>query len=71
VENASILLFADNAKVYKGVRSQEDQRDLQEDINRMHRWTEKSLLQFNAEKCKYLSVYRLDPETRQPIQKIL
>jgi hypothetical protein len=29
VKNASILLFADDAKVYKGVRNQADQRDLQ------------------------------------------
>ena len=35
VENSSILLFADDAKVYKGVRNQEDRSDLQEDINRL------------------------------------
>jgi hypothetical protein len=65
VENASILLFADDAKVYKGVRNQADQRDLQEDINRMLEWTEKSLLQFNADKCKYLPVHhRQDSEAR-------
>ena len=47
-----ILLFADDTKLYKIIDTDEDQLAMQEDINKLHRWSQAWLMTFNKEKCK-------------------
>ena len=47
-------LFADDAKIYRSIRSQSDQVILQEDLDKLHEWSEKWLLNFNESKCKVM-----------------
>ena len=48
-------LFADDCKLYKNNKSEADQRELQEDINRLCQWSKDWLLGFNIKKCKVVS----------------
>ena len=48
-------LFADDCKLYKNIKSEADQRELQEDINRLCKWSKDWLLGFNIKKCKVVS----------------
>ena len=48
-------LFADDCKLYKNIKSEADQRELQEDINRLCQWSKDWLLGFNIKKCKVVS----------------
>ena len=44
-------LFADDAKVLKPIKNEESCRELQEDLNRLHEWSMKWKMEFNAKKC--------------------
>ena len=50
--DGDILLFADDTKLYKIIDTDEDQLAMQEDINKLHRWSQAWLMTFNKEKCK-------------------
>ena len=49
-------LFADDAKIFRSVRSQEDIRTLQDDLNKLTAWSDKWQLPFNVDKCKSLHI---------------
>ena len=49
-------LFADNAKIYREIKSQEDRNILQEDLNKLQEWSRTWLLQFNEDKCKVMHI---------------
>ena len=51
--DSTIKLFADDAKVYRAIRSQNDLVSLQTDLNRLFDWRKKWLLKFNAQKCSH------------------
>ena len=48
----SIKMFADDTKMWRVLRSEEDSRVLQEDLDKLSKWSEDWQLLFNAEKCK-------------------
>ena len=48
-------LFADDCKLYRNITSEADQRELQEDIERLWKWSKNWLLGFNIKKCKVVS----------------
>ena len=48
----SINIFADDAKTGNKVLSLTDQNDLQNCIDRMHKWSQDWLMEFNTKKCK-------------------
>ena len=52
--NTPVKIFADDTKVYKGIESEDDVKELQMAIDEMYQWTQKWLLNFNKEKCKIL-----------------
>ena len=52
--NSSGKLFADDAKVYRRIRSPSDMTVLQNDIHQLQLWTQKWLLSFNEDKCKVM-----------------
>ena len=51
-----ILLFADDAKLYKLIKTPEDIESLVRDMNRIQEWSEKWLLLFNEEKCATMHI---------------
>lgn len=54
--DSEVYLFADDAKVFHEIATEEDREHLQEDITRMKNWTDKWLLRFHPTKCKAMSV---------------
>jgi hypothetical protein len=65
VKYSHVLMFADDTKVFKEIRNQRDQDLLQSDINRMDNWTEDSLLEFNAAKCRTMTISRHGRQERE------
>ena len=45
-------LFADDAKIYRVLKTDDDTEALQRDMQRLENWSEKWLLTFNTNKCK-------------------
>ena len=54
VKNSTMKLFADDTKLYRVVDSQEDANLLQEDLDRMVKWSRTWQLPFNDRKCKVM-----------------
>ena len=50
-------MFADDAKLYRRIKEPNDRTILQKDLNRLHEWSNRWLLQFN-EKCKVMHIGR-------------
>ena len=50
------LLFADDAKIYRAIASQEDKETLQHDLDKLTEWSVTWQLPFNVEKCKSLHI---------------
>ena len=60
VVKSSVLLFADDTKIYRKIEDEEDHEALQEDIDQMQDWSNKWLLRFHPDKCKYMRIGRED-----------
>lgn len=60
VDHASVLLFADDIKIYNEIGSSYDSLRLQSDINKLFQWCEANGLFFKDERtrCALLSIYR-------------
>ena len=56
-----VLLFADDAKIFKEIRSQEDIEAMQRDLKRLENWSAKWLLDFNADKCVTMHIGHRNP----------
>lgn len=54
--NSNVYLFADDNKIFRKIESQQDQMILHEDLNKLQRWSEVSLLPFHPGKCKHLQI---------------
>ena len=52
----NMSLFADDIMLYRPVRNATDYVILQSDIDKVSVWTESNYLQFNAQKCKYMTI---------------
>ena len=48
-------LFADDAKIFRRIKSCADKQILQEDLDRLQEWSDKWLLKFNSTKCKVMN----------------
>jgi hypothetical protein len=57
-DHASIFLFADDAKIFRHIRSNIDQLELQKACNILSTWSEKWLLPLNVSKCILLRIGR-------------
>ena len=49
--SSNIRLFADDCLLYRTTNSTEDARMLQQDLDRLHQWTNTCQMKFNTEKC--------------------
>ena len=72
---SSLYLFADDNKLFRKIRCDQDCISLQEDLTRAKEWTDKWLLTFHPEKCKYTRIgdtgavdmgYELDVDHQLP-----
>jgi hypothetical protein len=57
-----IQLFADDAKLFRCIRTPEDQAHLQEDLDRMEEWTKTWKMYFNPTKCQVMQIGSRIPE---------
>ena len=58
---SSIYLFADDAKLYRNIASDDDPTALQHDIQQLEKWSEEWQLHFNPSKCKVMHLGRQNP----------
>ena len=58
---SEIFLFADDTKIFREIKNNDDCKLLQEDLNCMVKWTSDWLLKFHPDKCKTLEVTRKAP----------
>lgn len=49
-------MFADDTKLYRQIKSEEDVKLLQEDLDKLQNWSNKWLLKFHPNKCKVISI---------------
>lgn len=64
LKNSEILLFADDCKIYKGIKNSVDQNLLQEDLSHFANWCNTWQLNLALEKCCFHSVgFRNDLES--------
>ena len=57
-----VLLFADDAKIYKEIVSVESYQAMQRDLERLEEWSNKWLLKFNPEKCTTMHIGHRNPK---------
>ena len=57
---SSSLMFADDTKVFKEICSKNDSECLQRDLACLEKWSDTWLLKFHPEKCKILTVGKLE-----------
>lgn len=55
---SNMLLFADDLKIFRTVRSTDDVNLLQSDLNSLSKWCDQNNLALNAKKCKVMSFNR-------------
>jgi hypothetical protein len=51
-----ILKFADDTKIYRKIRTEEDRKLLQKDLDTLVKWAEDWLMLFNEKKCKSMHI---------------
>ena len=57
---SDLLLFADDTKMFQEVNTIEDALTIQSDIDLMDEWTHLWLLRFHSEKCKVLTLGKME-----------
>ena len=60
-KTTSICLYADDTKIWRKINSEFDCKQLQNDINTLHKWSIKNKMRFNATKCKVLQIHNNEP----------
>ena len=60
------MLFADDTKVYLAINEMDDHIRLQEDLERLSRWSQTWQLSFNIDKCKVMYCGHNNPSTATP-----
>ncbi len=54
-------VFADDAKIYRRIKSPQDRQILQDDLSKLQEWSRKWFLTFNEDKCKVMHIGRRNP----------
>ena len=54
--NSYINLFADDAKIMKVIKDENDCKELQDDIDKIYAWSQRWKLEFNARKCHAMEI---------------
>ena len=53
-----MVLYADNSKLYRVIKSDDDVAKLQTDLNSLHLWSSRWCMNFNTDKCKAVRLSR-------------
>ena len=56
IVRSPLVLFADDAKIYHSIQSDEDYQLLQQDLDNLYKWSKDWQLCFNVTKCKVLHI---------------
>ena len=51
--SSDIYLFADDTKIFRSITCDSDSELLQHDLDELQSWSDKWLLNFHPDKCKY------------------
>ncbi len=54
--SSNIYMYADDTKIYREIKSDDDSELLQQDLNKMSEWSETWLLKFHPKKCASISI---------------
>ena len=52
--NSHLLKFADDTKIFRPIKTADDQQTLQEDLDKLCQWAQKWQMKFNTSKCKVI-----------------
>ena len=58
VIESSVDMFADDTKIYRAIRNENDAEQLQRDINKIVEWSKTWMMKFNVSKCKHMRISR-------------
>jgi hypothetical protein len=61
VESDSYL-FADDTKIFRIIKGEDDKEILQDDLTKLEEWSNKWLLKFHPEKCKHMKISKIKYE---------
>ena len=64
-------LYADDTKLMKEIRTPNDIRLLQEDINKIVKWTRNWLMKLNESKCKVMHIGGKNKTTRTQLSRLM
>ena len=53
---ANTYLFADDTKIFREIKTEEDRKHLQDDLDKLQQWSDTWLLKFHPNKCKVMSI---------------
>ena len=59
---STVLIYADDTKVYRPIANHHDAEQLQEDLDKLERWSRTWQLPFNVAKCKVMHLGNNNPE---------
>ena len=54
--DSTTYLFADDTKIFREIKSPNDEEKLQNDLDELHKWSDTWLLKFHPNKCKVLTI---------------
>ena len=55
---SEVRLFADDTKVSRQIRNENDAREVQDALHSLQGWSDMWLLKFHPQKCKFMSIGR-------------
>ena len=55
-EDTHLALYADDTKIWRSIRNEEDIVQLQKDINNLHMWSINNKMMFHPDKCKVVTI---------------
>ena len=56
ITKSKVSSYADDSKVSKEIKTEQDGKDLQEDTNKLYKWTSNNLMEFNTTKFEVLKI---------------
>ena len=66
--DSDVYLFADDTKIFKHIKDNQDEKNLQEDLDIVAKWCDTWLLKLHPDKCKHM---RLGKQKNQGVYTIL
>ena len=58
-----MFLFADDTKIFNKVKADSDVKELQEDLDKLTKWSNDWLLRFHPDKCKHMRIVKKSETT--------